>query len=1609
MPQDAPRSGVGSPLPPDRRRSLAAGVLPDVDGAVPAPPKQSGKRMSLVDRQKLVQASAPLPNGRQPPRPLPSPQAKVVDPDNDDSSPQKLPPLGGPPKAEGAPAAQRRLTERGGEDAEKGENPAQQKRASTIGLTRLSRNGKKGCITTLYFNGQETYVIPPEIPGLDQFVNFWEVEMWVRSEQRMAPMTLLWIEDQSTSIAAFRISLNTNERFEYAENSTLFYIRDNSSNTVCAVGHEDICDGRWHHLSFTVRDAADNLLAMKMDGKPCRLTLRAAEGANNFQGWDQRVCVGGEIAQTSIDGTRKMDKLFLGSIQDLKVWSYDGRTMDAQLRVHWPFELDPADPNSAKDVLGAADGVIHRPDWMPDDFPETCLYFNGTTSHVNVGTLGDFGEHMGFLSVEFWMKSDVTDRSMALMKVTDSAHKHAQLGFELNRNGDFEYQRAAALLSVRDAFGNELVAQQTAHNLCDNQWHQIHWEVHCPSNQMTLKVDCFNVELEYRRQDLPGSFFPLQSWLSLGAHNCRGQLQSHFCGFIKEVKIAAGQVGKDRHSVGHWPLDEGAGASLVMDHTGNGNNGIVYDKQTRRKCATWLRVKQPDVFAHTIDGATVSQQVVDVDYPNNKVELAVVQTVYVAGADGLYDESIVDLTTDQELKLGRKMCCAYGRAWEQPWREMCVVPDSVFRQCGSFTDVFGLTQEAMEAGRQKNQRASRIYTLRIGDGQLTVFDLLPFCRRTRSQWDPKKCEWVAPVVMMTQEDKQTIILNRKVAATEKTLAAVGKTPTLFRRARINFDSIPWSEAVCSELLQSALFATTASTGLYWVHMLRSAPSADEEGSTQWMRVALDKATGRQAAIVVQKSMRRCLAKKRLAAAAAAKELELKRRAHKVQMRKDYPERVWVRDRRVVLLVSALPLDDPRVAGVPGAVTLRRADALAKGFALQGWEVWTLAADPTEDPQSPVQATSQASLRSKGSFSPGRKPAEHRGAATSANIRRALADLEAAAQEGAAVLIHLMGFVANQKYHRWPTRKEIHDSVSADEEDWRRAITAEEVAAWAHLKQFCASDKEDAAEAEETRKKEEREDKKLQRKLEQERKKSEAGGWVTSTKVDHAQKQAELAEAAEARKRERERRKAKRDEKWTCDPVELPPMQDLPPEQPPREDVVRFLLCRDTPLECSEHNTVSIEEVVRAFCVCELGNHAVVTVEGHAAPYGGSPDYALLASASGERRTWEGPHCGDFLSVYLAKALTGSGTGGISSLLKSDARAAKEAEMVGRWEDAVQSALEAGRPRPPNPLSKRGVSSDLLYEYIGGGLVKRGLRPLPADPCEPFFFGDMIIADQKMESLAHIPTRRREKGRAAAGELRLQLDETVPRETPEGSVPLGETILERLQALEPGIERRPDERCQHVLLAYKGDLTAATPPAVGEDEWGKYLSRLLDWDRAQFDYRLTLSPEYNRGSFLCIVTPRPDAPPGGKTLADADLSCSNRVLGRLTEDTTFSPTGTRPKGSKLPGPPAFPLVAYRRELLYRIHHTRGTLARLEKMYMQGRLTPLFADLAGVTIANFRWYCEEEFDALDKSFRAMQEAKRKEIERRKSELSAPDRRMREIEKQRKSLREQINASG
>ncbi|KAJ9451673.1 hypothetical protein DIPPA_04325 [Diplonema papillatum] len=1425
-------------------------------------------------------------------------------------------------------------------------------------------------------------------------------------------MTVLHISDKQSSPAALCISLNVNERFEYEEGTTLFFLRDSECSCLITTSQEDFFTDRWLHLVFVIRDAPGNSVHLKVDGRESRLSIRAAEGPKVFDKWDPYLVLGGEV-QTHTAGEAepsKLEKLFSGRLADVKLWSVPSAA-DASLKFHWNLSEDPQDPSAAPDSVGKAPGAISGPGWLPVSFPDTSLYFNGVKTFVNLSPLGDFGQKLaGGFRFEFWVRVTNSSAAMSVLKTTDTAQKRMVIGFDLNTNALSQHQKGCTLLTVRDAAGSELVAFQSAVDLCDQKWHRIEWEVSPPQDTMSLRVDGFSVNLDYHKCEAPSVFVSFSQFLCLGGYNNRGAVQNPFQGFIRDVKVASCKP-KDAYApVAYWKLDEGAGACLAMDSTGNGNNGVVYDRGPRKKCATWLAVDLPDALKPENAVGFLADSICTptgrlFPYEDNAVSVSALRTAMVADECGIHREVVLDVagggSGGKKVALAPVELAAYG---ERRGGEMVVlseVPPDAFHPAKGYADAAALAG-CGEGGVEAP--GTTAVTVMLGAGRLTVVSLIGHNRRSRDVWDPALAEWQAPVALISADDKISLSSNRAAAASSKLLMHLGTSPALFRRAHRRF--APSDEGGAAvDVIKHGCFSVEES---YFVLVRVADPAAQtpcEANYARWFVDGVAAATRGHAAVVVQKQVRRLLAAARAAKVRAERSETERRRLLREATRLEQPQLACVRDERVAFFVDGLgsthPPDSSRArAGASregngckqaeGAAPAQNPAAQSAPASLPGAAKPAPATATTLHPETSgngsgggggggkalgphAHAASVArqavalavAMRAEG------WQIEHLACETPAAILASVAAAQAAAAGGKVVFYCFTGFAGFETpYGVSRTREELHSLVAADEGKHRVLLEKDEQREFGGL---VAGDEAEREEAERERAAREMEDKELQKEMRRKEldarldaRRKGSNRWVTSTKVVDPKGSRPGGKGGPSGRSATDEELSLAEQKTPLpfSPSATPALADLPPEEA-WDPAPRTYLCPAAPpLVPNPRNTADFAAVTAALRAPAgtLGHHFIAAVQCLGAPNTGSDGFAYLSYSNGDEVMWGGEESAQFLGVYLARLFTGRGTVSTAKLLRYP-------------------------PRDGNkPGAERGVSWDSFYDYISARMGKRGCRVVRSDRPDTYI-GDLILADRsvKRPSFAGNAARKRATAAMHGGVVTFLLRPDSASYAPQRAY-LAEKLAHLLNSdrFSAQVEAAPPppETEHTLLLAFAGAISDASPPLTPRADWEAYLDRLSGKiKKSKFTYALHPGPTPT--AFTVSVT-FSDPEPVSRIVA--------AVLGSV--DVSLQPSG-------LPLPPFVPTGCSVPQSLDFIAPI-ASLQRLQKASISGQLAAVLSLVPGVAFVDFRQATDGELAAMDERSRHVKSIKKKEADARKNNLSPNDQRRKDIEEKRRSLR-------
>eukprot|EP01063_Lacrimia_lanifica_P041892 TRINITY_DN9873_c0_g1_i2.p1 TRINITY_DN9873_c0_g1~~TRINITY_DN9873_c0_g1_i2.p1 ORF type:complete len:1715 (+),score=406.26 TRINITY_DN9873_c0_g1_i2:315-5147(+) len=333
-------------------------------------------------------------------------------------------------------------------------------------------------------------------------------------------------------------------------------------------------DEQWHRLQWLLAFGRGEVLLYVDEVKSVIM-----EGASNhiptdFEGWAQSWTLGRGLT---------------GELSTLTVWqpltaeTHDRPSLDSVL---------------AQFQLNGKDGYAHAGDVKPKtahDFPQTSMNFNGANAYVNVGQVGALGSSLGSVTVKFWCRTSETSKEMAVIGVTDNNDQG--FGVDLNTHGEGS---APGWIHcwVQDTVGAVCSIAAEA-PLTDGQWHLVEWSVlKFETSNVSLTIDghkpdqCVKVEggVLYDKQgceiafDGCAVFEGLTRYVSLGAHNFRGQITRHFDGSLRDVVV---KNSIDEDVLAHWAIDDGPGSNVLSDLSDHEHSALVFRGLTRG--ADWSR------------------------------------------------------------------------------------------------------------------------------------------------------------------------------------------------------------------------------------------------------------------------------------------------------------------------------------------------------------------------------------------------------------------------------------------------------------------------------------------------------------------------------------------------------------------------------------------------------------------------------------------------------------------------------------------------------------------------------------------------------------------------------------------------------------------------------------------------------------------------------------------------------------------------------------------------------------------------------------------------------------------------------------------------------------
>eukprot|EP01063_Lacrimia_lanifica_P037252 TRINITY_DN7599_c0_g1_i1.p1 TRINITY_DN7599_c0_g1~~TRINITY_DN7599_c0_g1_i1.p1 ORF type:complete len:2485 (+),score=822.14 TRINITY_DN7599_c0_g1_i1:51-7457(+) len=729
-------------------------------------------------------------------------------------------------------------------------------------MKRKLAGGRHGASNILLFNGPPDesdgpngYVKVPEFPALKNHCMQSMIDCWVRTSVTDRRMGLFDIGDVGDhSSCRFAVHLNVDVYDDPKSCAIRVQIRD-ARHTLLEghVVHEKLFDGRWHLVQFHVVNAKENLLDIRVDGTPCRMTLSSqSDHPYIFETWEQHGVIGGELSlPVSRDSTVLSE--FEGALAEFRVWEM-GRSPPL-LVGHVRLDEEPV-----TDLVSHKAGEVVNMAWGPSEFPATAMKFNGF-NFVNVGTLGGLGGSLRQCGVELWFRTIEGSRVMSLLKIRDPQKKHMMFGMTLNQAGD-AHQRGALTLTVRDTLGTELVAvchPTSSMKLCDGQWHSIQWQViDSAGSIMTLLVDGTGRELQFFKKGEPKHFMPFTEFVPIGAFNNRGNVQELFDGMIRHVVIT-----NSEGVVGCWCLDEGPGTRLAVDsgdpmwqtkpagayfHHGvfktlyPSTNSI--ESKVRRASQSpsssqllpsqavphhsknptdWIACDIPEM-EHFYGAMKRQEDKVEVaGQRDNVVKIACLAVEAAQKANSqLCLEVLRDVKADEAVELAPACYSLDDKSDLRDAVHLEELPESVWTRMEStdtLLDYFRTTTAAL--AEKGTKPGHHLWIVSIGGACTTFVDLAGVMHPANAKFDTRTGQWFSAVSSMGHLARQNACLNKGGLTVERAVQSIGSFPMLWLRNTPREQKVRdlevWEESLVTRLMKSYGILGASWAHMYFIH------------------------------------------------------------------------------------------------------------------------------------------------------------------------------------------------------------------------------------------------------------------------------------------------------------------------------------------------------------------------------------------------------------------------------------------------------------------------------------------------------------------------------------------------------------------------------------------------------------------------------------------------------------------------------------------------------------------------------------------------------------------------------------------------------------------------
>ncbi|RNF10870.1 hypothetical protein TraAM80_01254 [Trypanosoma rangeli] len=732
----------------------------------------------------------------------------------------------------------------------------------------LKGNGWGKEMNYYVFDGSTSLLGLPGIPKFEDVIKGFSVDFWFRmdSAEVYEKRVLIHIMDGPRADLGqlFQISLKHNE---HTYETICIYVRDSTNRVLeCLMPLKSNIflteDGPcFHHFLLNVQSLEEGSLECLFDGQPATLQIVQQEYPIYFNAWPHRLFVGGYMDESNMPKC-----VFHGVICELRfgVNTADGPTTI----VRWPLLADGEKLMEMMHTIPAEhDETLLNLERQAGPPPITSPFLDGNLV-VNLGTLGVLGELLCNWRLEIRFRTNVSNRTMSLLGVTDRKCRMQELGIVMNAEPVFEkerfrYHEFNITLYLVDAFGaccSALLRGSEHQNAMDGQWHTLVWKcIDSEANTYRVKLDGVAQELLYLVREGPRRFVPFGDWVCLGGHNTRNH----------EVRrLFYGEIGRFFISVRGVPLatlnmDEGPGAYVLQDTSGRHHHGLLINPVTnaiRRHDVYWF--PYPEEAIH--DKGSINEEDGIIIYKNNNVSVAAVVFTCEFDTVGVAREVMYDILG--ETCVEPQVVANHISDKRPQWKTWRALPDSCFRPISTLVQLEETVNSTLSCEKPLGHY---MFVIRIGDCHVTLLNLHGPVLPQGATYNYNVLKWQYAYAISGTKGRRELSLNRMIQGVESVLLRDTLTPFMTKKLgplNVHQDSIVTEDIIrsmqnsgrpwfLSAVLHNHLLNAEYGSHLHIIHHFMDRMTADEAASVALFNRRLYNTTKEGASVVIQRNWR----------------------------------------------------------------------------------------------------------------------------------------------------------------------------------------------------------------------------------------------------------------------------------------------------------------------------------------------------------------------------------------------------------------------------------------------------------------------------------------------------------------------------------------------------------------------------------------------------------------------------------------------------------------------------------------------------------------------------------------------------------------------------------